>query len=201
MFKFFKKIHNHHSEVSYLKIEFQDGSEIILNPSRDNTNSYGYKFDYKSITSKRRFSICFHKNHKDIKLSNAQVQIENNYYYITGVNTFDFARKNGLTDILFSWIILRLMEEKNGDEFDIYCALGSYIIQILNSNNKFIYYKIFDNSNPYVKLNFKNYPKEAYAIRKFKKNNRDVDKKYFENLLFTSIKRVLNNEDKILSNQ
>lgn len=93
------------------------------------------------------------------------------------------------------------MEEKNGDEFDIYCALGSYIIQILNSNNKFIYYKIFDNSNPYVKLNFKNYPKEAYAIRKFKKNNRDVDKKYFENLLFTSIKRVLNNEDKILSNQ
>lgn len=51
------------------------------------------------------------------------------------------------------------MEEKNGDKFDIYCALGSYIIQILDSKNKFIYYKIFDNSNPYVKLNFKNYPK------------------------------------------
>lgn len=92
------------------------------------------------------------------------------------------------------------MEEKNGDEFDIYCTLGSNIKQILDSSNKFIYYKIFDNSNPYVKLNFNNYPEEAYAIRKFKKNNRDLDKKYFENLLFTSITRVLNNENKILSN-
>ena len=66
MLTFFKKIYNHYREVSYLKIKFDDGSEIILNPSLDNTNSYGYKFDYKSITRKRRFSICFHKNHKVI---------------------------------------------------------------------------------------------------------------------------------------
>ena len=163
-------------------------------------NNYHFPFDedlFYSFTlnfcKKIEFILFF--NQKEIPLGNIKVkQIEENEFYITGVNTNEYCQKMGITSLLFSWVILKLIEDCKKSDFLISIDNGIKIINTLEEHNKFIYENIFPKDNPYVTRS------KWHAKREFLLTTREFDEKYFNDLYLSIEKKILYNSYEIYQN-
>ena len=124
-------------------------------------------------------------NHEYIPLGNIEVHNESGIFYITGVNTHEYCREKGVTNLLFSWLILKLMLVNKTNDFEIGIKIGINVKNIRNETGRFIYDKIF-NENKNVKIASDN------ANRKFLLVERDEDYNYFKRLYEKVSESIIN---------
>lgn len=124
-------------------------------------------------------------NHEYIPLGNIEVHNESGIFYITGVNTHEYCREKGVTNLLFSWLILKLMLVNKTNDFEIGIKIGINVKNIRNETGRFIYDKIF-NENKNVKITSDN------ANRKFLLVERDEDYNYFKRLYEKVSESIIN---------
>lgn len=110
---------------------------------------------------------------------------ERGIFYITGVNTHEYCRKKGVTNLLFSWVILKLMLVNKTNDFEIGIKIGVNVKKIRNETGRFIYDKIF-NDNKNVKITNDN------ANRKFLSVEREEDYNYFKRLYEEVSESIIN---------
>lgn len=141
----------------------------------------------------KRHEFLLYCNKKDnIRIGNIQAQEGPERYYITGVNVKGYCRKMGVTNLLFSWVILKLMEENKEQDFSIYIKLGEEIQDIKDKKHKFTYYKIFDENRIH-------YDEKGNLIvdREFRLYRQEEDKVYFHGLYDDAEENIINNLEEI----
>lgn len=142
-------------------------------------------FNRKYISDSVRIVFSLFYNNEYIELGNIQVQEEKyKVYYITAVNTNEYCRRRGVTNLLFSWVVLKLMHENVSNHFTIYIKFGSKVIEIKNSTGRFIYDKVFNNNKNVTTTNLE-------AKRVFYLEERSEDNKYFRNLYDKYYKNII----------
>lgn len=132
-------------------------------------------YNQEPNTDSGRLEFSIFCNNKYIPLGNIEVHDENGVYYITGVNTHEYCREKGVTNLLFSWVILKLMLVNKTNDFEISIKNGVNVKIIKAQTGRFIYDKIFNESKN-VNITYEN------ANRKFLLEDREGDYKYFKSL-------------------
>lgn len=146
-------------------------------------------FDSQIVLQKRHAFLLYYNQDDVIPLANIQTQDGPPRYYLTAVNVEEYCRKIGITNLLYSWVILKLMEDNKEQDFSIYIDLGREIQNIRYEKSKFIYYKVFDEN----RISYTN--SECTVDREFPLECREVDRDYFLKLYKEVEKSVVNNCD------
>lgn len=155
-----------------LKVSYRREEQIKNQKLRYVLNSREYNM--KSIVDCGRIEIEVHKNGEYAAIGNIQVDKINCRFNITGVNTYEEYRENGVTNFLFSLVILKLMREYPNEQFTISIKKGAEVKKIEKETGRFIYDRIFDKNNKNVEIN------EGGAKRVFPLEERECDYSYFE---------------------
>ncbi len=142
-------------------------------------------FNYKKIY------FCLTRNKKYVDLGCIQCQRnKDNYYhyYITDVNTFDDKfKQKGITNLMFSWVILKLILINKDKYFRIDIDNSTDVKKIWNETGKYIYERIFDKNNKNVNLSG-----HSHSFREFPLDKRDNDYKEFKELYEKYERKLLN---------
>lgn len=160
-----------------------------------NYNKYYDPFDEEIYNKKSNadsgrleFAIFFGSEY--ILLGNIEVHAERSLFYITGVNTHEYCRKKGVTNLLFSWVILKLMLVNENNDFDISIKIGVNVQNIRSETGRFIYDRVFNtNNNVYIS--------SEIASRRFLLSNRGEDYDYFKKLYDQVSESIINEYVKI----
>ena len=176
MFNIFKK----KKIVPSDSVDTKDGSpNLVINywklPRKYFTPFDGVIYNQEPNTDSGRLEFSMLCNNEYIPLGNIEVHNESGIFYITGVNTHEYCREKGVTNLLFSWVILKLMFVNKTNDFEISIKIGINVKNIRNETGRFIYDRIF-NENKNVNITYDN------ANRKFLLVDREVDYNYFKRL-------------------
>lgn len=162
---------------SYNEVEFDPFSNRIFNGVYCDLGRVEFYLNYEG---------------KHIPICNNQIDSKgDNLFHITGVNTYEYCRGNGLTNLLLAWDILYLMNTHKNSDFTIFVIHGAEIKQIYSDTGKFVYYRIFEKENKNVNNDFVN----SCSFREFKKETRNEDYLYFQNLYNEIKEKILAEAD------
>lgn len=137
----------------------------------------------KGYQDKRFFDLNYHGT--NIELGNVKVLVvDKGLYEITGVNTVDYARCMGVAIMAFSYELLRMMQNNEGNDFAMRFKNGTNVVRIWDLYHKYVYRSIVGEKTERP-------IEHGYEERVFKLETREEDYAYFKSLYEEKAEEIL----------